>query len=73
VGGRLRRSLSPTEAGIAFAGQMAETLAGLGGKLAPRRGASFAAVPVVPETREPAPVGDFEAAGRVRFDAEGAG
>jgi hypothetical protein len=41
---------------------MAETFAGLGGKLAARRGASFAALPVVTETREPAPVGDLEAA-----------
>ena len=44
------------EAGIVFVGPSADTLAGLGDKLAARRAARSAGVPVVPGTLEPAPV-----------------
>jgi acetyl/propionyl-CoA carboxylase alpha subunit len=44
------------EAGIVFVGPAAETLAGLGDKLAARRAAARVGVPVVPGTLEPAPV-----------------
>jgi acetyl-CoA carboxylase, biotin carboxylase subunit len=44
------------EAGLVFVGPDAATLAGLGDKLAARRAAAAAGVPVVPGTFEPAPV-----------------
>jgi len=61
------------DADIVFVGPAADTLAGLGDKLAARRAASAAAVAVVPGTLEPAPVGDLDAAGRALLDAEGVG
>ena len=56
-------------AGIVFVGPSAETLAGLGDKLAARRAARSAGVPVVPGTLEPAPVGDLAAAASVLTEA----
>ena len=44
------------DAGLAFVGPGSGTIAALGDKLAARRGASAAGVPIVPGTLEPAPV-----------------
>jgi acetyl/propionyl-CoA carboxylase alpha subunit len=44
------------DAGLAFIGPGSATIAALGDKLAARRGASAAGVPIVPGTLEPAPV-----------------
>jgi acetyl/propionyl-CoA carboxylase alpha subunit len=44
------------DAGLAFVGPRSATIAALGDKLAGRRGASAAGVPVVPGTLDPAPV-----------------
>ena len=57
------------DAGITFVGPSADTLAGLGDKLAARRAARSAGVPVVPGTLEPAPVSDLAAAASVLTDA----
>ncbi len=52
-------------AGIVFVGPAAETLAGLGDKLAARRAARDVGVPIVPGTLEPAPVSSLESAASV--------
>ena len=61
------------QAGIVFVGPSADTLAGLGDKLAARRAARSVGVPVVPGTLEPAPVGSLEAAATVLPEAERVG
>jgi acetyl/propionyl-CoA carboxylase alpha subunit len=58
------------EAGIVFIGPAIETLAQLGDKLAARRRASDAGVPVVPGTFEPIDLGGEGGAAHVRDEAE---
>jgi acetyl/propionyl-CoA carboxylase alpha subunit len=55
---------------ITFIGPAPATLAGLGDKLAARRAASTAGVPVVPGMLEPAQVGTPEAVDRVRAEGD---
>ena len=59
-----------TEAGIVFIGPARDTLAKLGDKLAARRQASDAGVPVVPGTFEPMPVSTDEERATVVGEAE---
>ena len=59
--------------GIVFVGPTADTLGGLGDKLAARRAARSVGVPVVPGTLEPAPVADLEAAAGVLPEADAVG
>jgi acetyl-CoA/propionyl-CoA carboxylase biotin carboxyl carrier protein len=66
-------ALACRDAGIAFVGPRPETLAGLGDKLAARRAASKAGVPVVPGTLEPAPVDRADDLGRVLAAADEVG
>ena len=56
-------------AGLAFVGPTPATLAGLGDKIAARRTAVAAGVPVVPGTDEPLPVGNAGAAARIEAAA----
>ena len=57
-------------AAIAFVGPSIETLAQLGDKLAARRRAADAGVPVVPGTFEPIDVSGVDGAGRAKAEAE---
>ena len=58
-----------TAAGIVFVGPGRETLASLGDKLAARKRATAAGVPVVPGTFEPLPVGGATATARITDEA----
>jgi acetyl/propionyl-CoA carboxylase alpha subunit len=60
-------------AGIVFVGPEAATLAALGDKLAARRTAAGAGVPIVPGTLEPLAAGDPDLADRVSAEAERVG
>jgi acetyl/propionyl-CoA carboxylase alpha subunit len=66
-------ALACHQAGVVFVGPRPETLAGLGDKLAARRAASKAGVPVVPGTLEPAPVDRADDLERVLAAAEQVG
>jgi acetyl/propionyl-CoA carboxylase alpha subunit len=58
------------DAGLIFIGPASATIAALGDKLAARRGAAAAGVPIVPGTLEPAPVDRPDAVAAVVDEAE---
>ena len=61
------------DAGLVFVGPSSAAIAALGDKLAARRAASAAGVPVVPGTLEPAPVDRPDAVERIVAEAERVG